>query len=239
MRLAARAHQDGCVRKPGQLIASGRDGDIFEYGPGLVLRRARGGRVIEQEARIMRFMDDHGYPVPHIHDVINDGTEIVMERLDGPMLMDVMLKQPHKLRSYATLLADLLDQLHAIDAPDWFRVLDNDGASVLHLDFHPMNVMMTNRGPVVIDWPNAAKGSPLTDVGLTYVLMTCPEMPAPRIVQVLVQPLRRLIANAIVKRYRGDAFDAHLRTAAGLKMLDTNMRPNELKRIERLAKAPG
>ncbi len=225
-------------REPGELIASGRDGDIFEYGPGLVLHRARGNRVIEHEARIMRFMDDHGYPVPHVHDVINDGTEIVMERLDGPMLMDVMARQPHRAKRHATLLADLIDQLHAIQAPDWFRTLD-DGNSVLHLDFHPMNVMMTSRGPVVIDWANAAKGHPLTDVGLTYVLMTCPEMPAPRIVQLMAQPLRRLIANTFAKRYRGPAFDTHLRFAAELKLLDSNMRPHEKKRIARLAKAPG
>ena len=28
--------------EPGRRIASGRDGDIFEFGPDLVLRRARG-----------------------------------------------------------------------------------------------------------------------------------------------------------------------------------------------------
>jgi aminoglycoside phosphotransferase (APT) family kinase protein len=227
------------VREPGKLIASGRDGDIFEYGPGLVLRRARGQRVIEHEARIMRFLDEHGYPVPHVHDVLNDGTEIVMERLDGAMLMDVIAKHPYKLGTYAALLADLLDQLHAIDAPDWLRTLD-DGTKVLHLDFHPMNVMMTSRGPVVIDWSNAAKGAPLTDVGLTYVLVTCPDMPAPRIVQVMVDPLRKAMANAIVKRYRGPEFDAHMRYAAELKMLDKNMRPGEIRRIRKLlAKAPG
>ena len=39
--------------EPGPLLASGRDGDIFEFGPGLVLRRARSGRVIEGEARVI------------------------------------------------------------------------------------------------------------------------------------------------------------------------------------------
>ena len=29
--------------EPGRLIASGRDGDIFEFGPDLVLRRGAGG----------------------------------------------------------------------------------------------------------------------------------------------------------------------------------------------------
>ena len=48
--------------EPGALIASGRDGDIFEYGPGRVLRKTRDGRSIEHEARIMRYAADHGYP---------------------------------------------------------------------------------------------------------------------------------------------------------------------------------
>ena len=40
------------LMEPGRAcIASGRDGDIFEFGPGLVLRTTRDGRSIEREAR--------------------------------------------------------------------------------------------------------------------------------------------------------------------------------------------
>jgi hypothetical protein len=38
-----------------KLLASGRDGDIFEFAPGLVLRRTRSGRSIAHEARTMRY----------------------------------------------------------------------------------------------------------------------------------------------------------------------------------------
>ena len=41
--------------EPGPLLASGRDGDIFEFGPGRVLRRTKKGRVIEGEARTIDF----------------------------------------------------------------------------------------------------------------------------------------------------------------------------------------
>ena len=96
-----------------------------------------------------------------------------MERLDGPMMMDVMIRKPWTIKRYANLLADLHDRLHEIAAPEWVTRLDGEGDRLLHLDLHPMNVMLTSRGPVVIDWTNAAAGDPLTDVGLTYVLMTC------------------------------------------------------------------
>jgi hypothetical protein len=39
------------TREIGALLASGRDGDIFDFGPGLVLRKTRDGRSFEHEAR--------------------------------------------------------------------------------------------------------------------------------------------------------------------------------------------
>ncbi len=127
----------------GPLLASGRDGDIYEYGPGLVLRRTKHGRVIEHEARVIEYAAEHGFPVPRVHEVRAGGTEIVMERLVGPMMMDVMAKRPQKLFANARLLADLHDQLHEIAAPDWLRSIDGGGGRLLHLDLHPMNVMLT------------------------------------------------------------------------------------------------
>ena len=50
-------------------------------------------------------------------------------------------RDPRKLAAGARMLADLHDQLHAIAAPDWLRHID--GADrLLHLDLHPMNVMI-------------------------------------------------------------------------------------------------
>ena len=93
-------------------------------------------------------------------------------------------------------------------------------------------------------------GRPLTDVGFTYVLFTCPEMPAPRIVRTLVQPFRLGLGRLFLRRYRAPGLAAHVAFAAELKQLDDNMRPNELAKIRRLesrmrrragrvAKAPG
>ena len=80
----------------------------------------------------------------------------MMERLDGPMLMQTMSTRPHTMLRSMRLLADLHDQLHEIAAPEWLPQLDDGGDRLVHLDLHPMNVMMTSRGPVVIDWTNAA-----------------------------------------------------------------------------------
>jgi aminoglycoside phosphotransferase (APT) family kinase protein len=223
------------VTEVGPLLASGRDGDIYEYGPGLVLRRTKHGRVIEHEARVIEYAAEHGFPVPRVHEVRAGGTEIVMERLVGPMMMDVMAKRPQKLFANARLLADLHDQLHEIAAPEWLRSINDGGGRLLHLDLHPMNVMLTRRGPVVIDWTNAASGDPLIDVGLTYVLLTCPRAPIPRVAQIAVQPMRVAIARVFARRYRGRALDAHIADAAELKMFDPNMLPDEIENCRRLA----
>jgi aminoglycoside phosphotransferase (APT) family kinase protein len=238
--------------EPGKLVASGRDGAIFEFGPGLVVRRTRDGRSLEREARTLEYMEAHGYPVPRVEELRAGGSEMVMERLEGPMMMDAMTKGPRPMFANTRLLADLHDQLHEIPAPDWLPAIDSGpGADrVLHLDLHPMNVMMTTRGPVVIDWPNAARGNPLTDVGFTYVLLTCPDMPGPWIVRTIVQPFRLAIAKVFARRYRGPALPGAIAHAAELKRLDRNMAPNELAKIRRLetrarrkagtaAKAPG
>src|SRR5687768_18520503 len=52
----------------GPLLAAGRDSEIFEYGAGRVLRRARDGRSLAHEADVMRHVEAAGYPVPHVHD---------------------------------------------------------------------------------------------------------------------------------------------------------------------------
>ena len=218
------------------MIASGRDGDIFEFGDGLVLRKARDGRSIEHEARVMRYAAEHGYPVPDVHDVRANGSEIIMERIDGPLMMGPMAKQPWTMPRYASLLADLHDQLHEIPAPDWFGESLDGGDRLVHLDLHPLNVLLSARGPVVIDWSNAARGDGLSDVALTYVLLTCPQVPGPRVLQIAAQPLRIGLARLFARRYQGNNLAERIAVAAELKTLDPHMTPDEVANMHRLAR---
>jgi aminoglycoside phosphotransferase (APT) family kinase protein len=216
------------------MIARGRDGAVYEEEPGRVVRRTFDGRSIAAEARVMRYAAEHGYPVPTIHDVRADGTEVVMDRIDGPSMMDAMMRRPWAMGRYARLLADLHDQLHEIGAPDWLPRLDG-GDRLVHLDLHPMNVLLAAGGPVVIDWTNAAAGDPLADVANTVVLTLCPEIPLPRPIQVVAQPARAWIARRFAARYRGPALDRQLVAMAELKTLDRNMSGREVERLQRFA----
>jgi aminoglycoside phosphotransferase (APT) family kinase protein len=220
-----------------KLLSSGRDGDIFELSPDLVLRRTRDGRSIAHEARIMRYVEEQGFPVPHIDEVRAEGTEIVMERIDGPSMLDAMVL-PWKLTANLGILADLHDRLHAIEGPEWLPAMPGGGDRLLHLDLHPLNVLMsTTKGPVVIDWPNARRGDPMADVALTFAIITCARIPLPRpIAGALTWVRKPLVRRAFARRYVGPHFYSRVEDMASLKCFDRHMEPDEVEALEKLAR---
>ncbi len=183
----------------------------------------------------MEYAADRGYPVPAITGVRAGGSELVMERVDGPLMTDVMARQPWTLARYAAMLADLHDQLHEIPAPDCVPRLPDGGDRLIHLDLHPMNVILSQHGPVVIDWANASAGEAMSDVAASCVLLTCPEMPASRLVQLLAQPARAYLVRAFARRYRGPTFESRLAIMAEMKTHDPNMTATEVAACQRLA----
>ena len=134
----------------------GRASTVVDLGDGRVLRV---GGAPAREAAIMEHARRAGYPVPAVHEVRDDA--LVLERIDGPTMLEDLRRRPWRLGSHARLLASLHRQLHAIPF---------DGASLLHLDLHPLNVLLSPRGPVVIDWTNARGGDPALDVAVTWVI---------------------------------------------------------------------
>src|ERR1700739_977444 len=106
-RPAPRTGSDVTGPAAARLLASGRDCDIFEFAPGLVLRRSRHGRRLDLEARVMEYARQHGYPVPAVERVSDDGTELVMQRIDGPSLVGAIERRPWTGRQLGTVLAAL------------------------------------------------------------------------------------------------------------------------------------
>jgi aminoglycoside phosphotransferase (APT) family kinase protein len=148
-----------------ELIASGRDCDVYALGADRVLRRSRFGRPATAEAELMTHLAAAGYPVPLVFDV--DGPDLVMERLAGQTLLATAIAGTVEAAETAEILADLHERLHALPA----RVARDPGDRIVHLDLHPDNVMLTDRGPVLFDWANAAEGPPDRDVAMTLLIM--------------------------------------------------------------------
>src|SRR4051794_24218783 len=155
----------------GALIARGRACDVFDAGEGRVLRRYRPGERGDAtaEAAVMEHVRSHGFPVPAVFAA--GGTDLVMERLSGPTMLADLGRRPWLVRRHGALLASLHRRLHAIPAPDGLVSPLRRGSSVVHLDLHPDNVVITTSGPVVIDWSNGSRGEAADDVAQTWVIL--------------------------------------------------------------------
>jgi aminoglycoside phosphotransferase (APT) family kinase protein len=224
------------------LLAQGRDADVFALDDTRVLRRFRDPRHRDtaDEARVMRHVAVHGYPVPHVHDA--DGPDLVLERLHGPTLMQAWQRRPWRIGHYAQILADLHNRLAAVPAPEWIRApralpqdpagSGSDGAgvlSVLHLDLHPLNVILTpDRGPVVIDWTNAAGGDPAYEIAYTLITIGTADLP-----NALARVARGRYLHALRRHCAADPAP-WLVPAAHARLADHNLSPAEIARLRAL-----
>ncbi len=144
-------------------FAFGRDADIYSIDDEWVLRRYRNGHPVRDEAEFMRHVARYGYPVPAVRDV--EGADMVLQRLDGPTLGDAAIAGDLSATEIGLIHADLHRRLQAIPAPSGTPDL-----VVVHGDLHPLNVMATADGPVVIDWRNAEEGTAEFDVAMTAII---------------------------------------------------------------------
>ena len=216
-----------------RLLAQGRDADVFALDDTRVLRRYRDPSHSNTltEARVMEYVAGHGYPVPQVHDATD--TDLVMERLDGPTLLQAWERRPWRVLRYARELAALHDRLGAVPAPDWLpapralRDTEPGGSgSVLHPDLHPLNVILTpDRGPVVIDWTNASAGDPAFDLARTLVTIGTADLPpSPAIAA------RRLYLRALRRASATDP-GPRMADAARAKLADPNRTETEAARM--------
>lgn len=186
---------------------------------------------VDFEARIGRIVQDAGLPVPAIGKMIeiNGRRGLVYERLEGVSIFRTIVARPWTIIRFGHMMAELHAAMHAIQSPsdlpdqrerlkgaigraqalpDDLRrkalaVLDTcpDGDRLCHGDFHPDNVLMTPRGPIIIDWMTATRGDPAGDVARTLLLMTVGEPPTGALIRLLTRLLRGWMRAAYIKRY--------------------------------------
>ena len=221
------------MQPTGPKIAEGRDSEIFEHGPGKVIRVARDGRSLVSEAEIMRYVRSHGYPCPGVYDAGKG--YLVMDRLEGPTMMDAVGNPPFPLRRSGHLLAELHERLHRIPAPLGLRSAPLPGDRLVHRDLHPLNVLMTPDGTMVIDWANASAGDPAFDVADTWTLFACANAPATGLDRIIVPIGRRIMLSAFLGRVDKDAARRAIPAAVDHRRTDPNMTPAELTRMDNFA----
>ncbi len=193
-----------------------------------------------QEARIMEYVRARGYPAPAVDEVSDDGLRLVMQRIDGLNMVDTLVRRPWAVRHYGRLLADLHHSLHGLPTPEWLPASAiGEGDRIVHLDLHPLNVIMSPTGPVVIDWTNARRGDPATDLALTWILLEAGSVSTGRMVGAVLGRARRLLTDAFLSSVDVADVERSLRSVVMWKVHDPNMSADEQARMWRLVEAHG
>lgn len=194
-----------------------------------MLRRYKVHEDVTTEARVMTWLAERGYPVPAVH-AAGDG-DLVMDKLVGPTMLEDFERRPWRLVGHARLLASLQRRLSDLSAPDWLETEPGvtDGDSVLHLDLHPMNVMLTDDGPVVIDWTNVSRGAASFDAAMSSVLMATAELDDWR----QRAAVRLFVLSFELARGRRE-LRASMRVATEFRLTDPNITELERERLSGL-----
>jgi uncharacterized protein (TIGR02172 family) len=188
---------------------------------------------VEWEFTVTQALHAAGLPVPQAFEMIeaDERAGIVFERIHGISMLRHTTKRPWRLIKAARQLAELHAQLHVHRAPEniptqrsqilnWIaqardlsaadraaavKALEKiqDGDCVCHGDFHPENVLMTAKGPVIIDWTTGTRGEPIGDVARTVSLLRHAEIPPdwPLHIRAMVMTSRHFLVRFYVRRY--------------------------------------
>jgi Ser/Thr protein kinase RdoA (MazF antagonist) len=182
---------------------------------------------VDYEARIARALYAAGVPSPAAGEIVEiDGRRgLIYERLDGISMLQDMNTRPWLLPRYAHQLAELQVQINRQSIPGLPSYKDRlehdihhtkhlteeirekalsrlaalpEGQNLCHGDYHPGNILLTNRGPVVIDWMTACTGDPCADVARTSLLLTI----GPKAAGDLVSPMIKMAVGLYYRLYR-------------------------------------
>jgi aminoglycoside phosphotransferase (APT) family kinase protein len=204
-----------------------RDGEIVK-----LLRPGFPDSLGEHEARAAAGVVAAGLAAPRFFGTTRvDGRfGLVYERVDGPSMLDVITERPERALDLAARLAELHAAMHEQPGGELPAAVEGLGQAIrgakvgdairdaalarleglpvgtalVHGDLHPGNVLVTARGPMVIDWLTAGAGSAHADVARTLFLLTGTVLgdDIPREHHALVEALRHRFADEYLERYR-------------------------------------
>ncbi len=182
--------------------------------------------VCRREVAALRAAREGGIAVPVVEaaGTWRDRPALVLSWCAGRPMLDVLSRQPWRVWVLATEFGRLQARIHGVAAPadlaalaptwiDWMgpdepalrdRLLQLSprGDALLHLDYHPLNVMVDGaRLSGVLDWANARPGDPRADLALTTAILRLFPVP-PGTPRPLTLTLRRVLELAWRHGYR-------------------------------------
>jgi aminoglycoside phosphotransferase (APT) family kinase protein len=165
---------------------------------------------IHSEAEYAQAVRAVGAPVPRLLGIeqIGGRAASIWERVEGSSMWQRIIDQPELSTELGRVLADvqcalfelvppvtlpsqrdrLVSKIRRSAAtldPSLRRALDLLPAKagrprLCHGDLHPSNIILTDHGPVIVDWFDAARGDPIADIARTSVTLLGDGASAPR-----------------------------------------------------------
>ncbi|MFC1975201.1 phosphotransferase family protein [Chloroflexota bacterium] len=140
-------------------------GEIIEIDGGLgqIYERIEGGTMADDLLGMPEATPDTVVRLAHVFAEVHAEIHACSNIPEVPSQRQLL---PPVIRRITVLPPDLKEAtLKALDEMP-------DGDRLSHGDFHPYNVLMSPRGPVVIDWNNAHIGNPLEDVARSTLILS-------------------------------------------------------------------
>ena len=156
---------------------------------------------IKHEQKIGKAIQSTGMKAPVVGDIVevNGRTGLVYQKISGVDMLVLLRRKPWNVFRFARLSAELHAEMHSIrmenGLPDTHarlkRKINNApalperrkqelvaeldalprGSRLVHGDFHPGNIMVTDSGAMVIDWIDAGIGNPAADVARSAIIL--------------------------------------------------------------------
>jgi Ser/Thr protein kinase RdoA (MazF antagonist) len=183
-----------------QKIGEGAMADVHIWAPGQVLKLFKAGiprRFARHEARMTRAAFAAGTSAPEVFDevTVEGRFGIVLTRLDGPTLLQLLLTRAMTSARVGSILATLYLSVHQTPPPPdvislrekfdhGYRHLLPEhiatgvlalierlppGDTLCHNDLHPGNVIMTADGPRIIDWLGMVRADAALDLARCHL----------------------------------------------------------------------
>lgn len=218
---------------PGRLLAEGRSAIVFEIGDGWLLRRFRDPRAdATTEAAVLRWAARHGVPVPSVREAA--GPDLVLEQVEGTSMLAALLDDPTAAAAHGRILAELHRRLDRVPGLPELPAPTGGPGRLLHGDLHPGNVLLTDTGPVLIDWTNAGSGPSAHDTATTWLVLACLD-PAGADVRTRLADLRRPLLDAFLAGIDRAAAEAVMPRVALARIADPATTDSERARITAFA----
>lgn len=210
---------------------------VEHEGQTYALRVFRAGthKNCEYERAVMEAARDAGLPVPEVHGagVWQDRPVLLITWLAGHTVEDELRARPWRLWSLGIVFGRMQAAIHTVPAPallrqqpeawitwkcegeqtlqDRLRHLSSDTGTLLHLDYHPRNVLTDGKQITgIVDWTNAHAGDPRADAARTVSILRVDPLVRKPLIQWLGLRIFELAWRAGYQHERGRLKDMSL-----------------------------